>query len=262
MVEAVAATSLPTDEVAPPEVVAELLDLLAARPTYWRTLVHAVLQAPEAAVPGTASTTELFAGLWRGQDPDRAASSAVAGMTALGWLLFGEYWRTRPGPTPPTSGGWWPSRSRARSAPTVPDRPRPPEGRSRDQLSRSSLALPLAHDLQAGDAGQPEAVAGVVGPAGQGVPERGVGGPRQRLVADVPALAEGDPDRRPLRGVVPDASSGHQHPASHLEGQPRTVAAHRRRRHPPHPEVLRDQLELELGQRDGVDQHGRHVLVG
>lgn len=91
VVEAVAATSLPTDEVAPPEVVAELLELLAARPTYWRTLVHAVLQAPEVAVPGTASTTELFAGLWRGQDPDRAASSAVAGMTALGWLLFGEY---------------------------------------------------------------------------------------------------------------------------------------------------------------------------
>ena len=71
--------------------VAELLDLFADRPTYWRTLTHAVLQAPEAVVPGTASTTELFAGLWRGQDPDRAAASAVAGVTALGWLVFGGF---------------------------------------------------------------------------------------------------------------------------------------------------------------------------
>ena len=100
LVAAIAATDLPTGGPAPPEQVAALLDLLAERPTYWRTLVHAVLQTPEAAVPGTAQTTELFAGLWRGQDPDRAASSAVAGMTALGWLLFGGFMSEATGADP------------------------------------------------------------------------------------------------------------------------------------------------------------------
>ena len=71
--------------------VAELLDLLAARPSYWRTLVHAVLDSPEAALPGTALTTELFSGLWRDGDDERAVPTSVAGMTVLGWLIFGQF---------------------------------------------------------------------------------------------------------------------------------------------------------------------------
>ena len=69
VVAAVVESGLPTSGQAGGEVVAELLDLLAERPSYWRTLVHAVLDSPEAALPGTASTTELFSGLWRGATP-------------------------------------------------------------------------------------------------------------------------------------------------------------------------------------------------
>ena len=65
VVAAVLESGLPTSGQAGGEVVAELLDLLADHPSYWRTLVHAVLDSPEAALPGTASTTELFSGLWR-----------------------------------------------------------------------------------------------------------------------------------------------------------------------------------------------------
>ena len=90
VVAAVVESGLPTRGQAGTEVVAELLDLLADRPSYWRTLVHAVLDSPEAALPGTASTTELFSGLWRGSDAD-AAPVSVAGMTVLGWLIFGRF---------------------------------------------------------------------------------------------------------------------------------------------------------------------------
>src|SRR5688572_12140555 len=92
---AVVESGLPTSGQAGPEVVAELLNLLADRPSYWRTLVHAVLDSPEAAVPGTASTTELFSGLWRDspieEEKDRAVATSVAGMTVLGWLIFGRF---------------------------------------------------------------------------------------------------------------------------------------------------------------------------
>lgn len=95
VVAAVVESGLPTSGETGAEVVAELLDLLAARPSYWRTLVHAVLDSPEAALPGTASTTELFSGLWRGSDKeeekDRAVPTSVAGMTVLGWLIFGPF---------------------------------------------------------------------------------------------------------------------------------------------------------------------------
>ena len=91
VVAAVVASGLPTSGQAGAEVVAELLDLLADRPSYWRTLVHAILDSPEAALPGTASTTELFSGLWRDQDDDRAVPTSVAGMTVLGWLIFGRF---------------------------------------------------------------------------------------------------------------------------------------------------------------------------
>jgi AcrR family transcriptional regulator len=91
VVAAVAESGLPTSGSAPGEVVSRLLDVLADRPTYWRALVNAVLDAPEAAVPGTASTTELFSGLWRGGDAADADATAVAGATVLGWLIFGEF---------------------------------------------------------------------------------------------------------------------------------------------------------------------------
>ena len=91
VVAAIGSAGLPTSGAPPAEVVAALLDLLADRPSYWRTLVHAVLQAPEAAVPGTASTTELFSGLWRGADEERASATAVSGLTVLGWLLFRDF---------------------------------------------------------------------------------------------------------------------------------------------------------------------------
>jgi len=99
VVAAVVESGLPTSGRAGGEVVAKLLDLLAERPSYWRTLVHAVLDSPEAALPGTASTTELFSGLWRRGgnegdtegDADRAVSTSVAGMTVLGWLIFGQF---------------------------------------------------------------------------------------------------------------------------------------------------------------------------
>jgi AcrR family transcriptional regulator len=91
VVAAVLESGLPTSGQAGGDVVAELLDLLADHPSYWRTLVHAVLDSPEAALPGTASTTELFSGLWRNGDPDRAVDTSVAGMTVLGWLIFGRF---------------------------------------------------------------------------------------------------------------------------------------------------------------------------
>ncbi|MEO6472812.1 MAG: helix-turn-helix domain-containing protein [Aeromicrobium sp.] len=91
VVAAVVESGLPTRGQADPEVVAELLDLLADRPSYWRTLVHTVLDSPEAALPGTASTTELFSGLWRDDDTDRGVATSVAGLTVLGWLIFGRF---------------------------------------------------------------------------------------------------------------------------------------------------------------------------
>lgn len=77
---------------------AELLELLAGHPAYWRTLAQAVLEAPGAAAPGTAATTAPFRRLWEPTDehrpePDRerAAASALAGATTLGWLIFGTF---------------------------------------------------------------------------------------------------------------------------------------------------------------------------
>jgi AcrR family transcriptional regulator len=91
VVAAVVESNLPTSGIAGPDVIAEVLDLLAERPSYWRTLVHAVLDSPEAALPGTAATTELFAGLWREGDVERAVPTSVAGLTVLGWLIFGRF---------------------------------------------------------------------------------------------------------------------------------------------------------------------------
>ncbi len=91
VVAAVLDSALPTSGGTEPEIVIELLDLLAARPSYWRTLVHAVLDSPEAALPGTASTTELFAGLWRDGQADQAVATSTAGVTVLGWLIFGSF---------------------------------------------------------------------------------------------------------------------------------------------------------------------------
>jgi hypothetical protein len=100
VVAAIAESGLPTSGEVPAEVVAQLLDVLAARPSYWRTLVHAVLDTPEAAIPGTATTTELFSGFWRDADADRATPTAVAGMTVLGWLIFGRFMSETTGADP------------------------------------------------------------------------------------------------------------------------------------------------------------------
>jgi AcrR family transcriptional regulator len=100
VVAAVVESGLPTRGEAGGDVVAELLDLLAGRPSYWRTLVHAVLDSPEAALPGTASTTELFSGLWRDGDDERAVPTSVAGMTVLGWLIFGRFMTDATGADP------------------------------------------------------------------------------------------------------------------------------------------------------------------
>lgn len=100
VVAAVVESGLPTSGEAGGEVVAELLDLLAARPSYWRTLVHAVLDSPEAALPGTALTTELFSGLWRDADDERSVPTSVAGMTVLGWLIFGQFMTDATGADP------------------------------------------------------------------------------------------------------------------------------------------------------------------
>jgi AcrR family transcriptional regulator len=91
VVAAVTEAGLPTRGTAGADVVTELLEVLAARPSYWRALVHAVLDSPQAAVPGTAATTELFSGLWSGAEPDRAVSTSVAAVTTLGWLVFGRF---------------------------------------------------------------------------------------------------------------------------------------------------------------------------
>ena len=73
------------------EIIASLLEVLSDRPTYWRSLANAVLDEPDAAVPGTTRTTEMFAGLWRGGAPGSADATAVAGVTVLGWLIFGDF---------------------------------------------------------------------------------------------------------------------------------------------------------------------------
>ena len=91
VVAAVIASGLPTSGVAGADVVEDLLELLATRPSYWRTLVNAVLDTPEVALPGTASTTELFSGLWREAEGAGSVPTAVAGMTVLGWLIFGRF---------------------------------------------------------------------------------------------------------------------------------------------------------------------------
>ncbi len=100
VVKAVVESGLPTRGMASPDVVAELLDLLAESPSYWRTLVHAVLDSPESALPGTASTTELFSGLWRDSDPGDAVQTSVAGMSVLGWLIFGTFMSDATGADP------------------------------------------------------------------------------------------------------------------------------------------------------------------
>ncbi len=100
VVAAVIESGLPTSGEAGTDVVAELLDLLAESPSYWRTLVHAVLDSPEAALPGTASTTELFSGLWLDSHPDDAVQTSVAGMSVLGWLIFGKFMSEATGADP------------------------------------------------------------------------------------------------------------------------------------------------------------------
>jgi len=69
----------------------ELLELLADYPSYWRALLHAVVETPEVAVAGTDATTALFREMWRAGGPTNASRSALAGATALGYLVFGTF---------------------------------------------------------------------------------------------------------------------------------------------------------------------------
>ncbi len=63
--------------------------------------MHAVLDSPEAALPGTASTTELFSGLWRDSDPDNAVHDLRRRvMSVLGWLIFGKFMSEATGADP------------------------------------------------------------------------------------------------------------------------------------------------------------------
>jgi AcrR family transcriptional regulator len=73
------------------EGVAELLALLADYPSYWRALLHAVVETPEVAVDGTDATTALFREMWRAGGSTDPARSALAGATALGYLVFGAF---------------------------------------------------------------------------------------------------------------------------------------------------------------------------
>ena len=101
VVTAMLSSGLPlTADEADRESIAQLLDVLAERPSYWRTLIHAVLDSPEAAIPGTASTTELFAGLWQEADGDGATQTSLAGLTVLGWLIFGQFMADSTGADP------------------------------------------------------------------------------------------------------------------------------------------------------------------
>lgn len=69
----------------------ELLALLGDYPSFWRALVHAVVEDPEVAVAGTDATTSLFREFWRPDGPSTAPAAALAGLTGLGYLVFGEF---------------------------------------------------------------------------------------------------------------------------------------------------------------------------
>ena len=104
VVAAVVESGLPTSGQAGAEVVAELLDLLADRPSYWRTLVHAVLDSPEAALARhRVDDRALLRPLARQRpegDADQAVPTSVAGMTVLGWLIFGRFMTDATGADP------------------------------------------------------------------------------------------------------------------------------------------------------------------
>lgn len=69
-----------------------VVGVLAEHPLLARALVHAVLSAPGAAVPGTAATTAVFGGLWAGAAASAPAEdAALAGAAVLGWLVFGDF---------------------------------------------------------------------------------------------------------------------------------------------------------------------------
>jgi AcrR family transcriptional regulator len=79
---------------------AELLELLAGFPSYWRALLHAVVETPEVAVAGTDATTALFREMWRAGGSTDPARSALAGASALGYLVFGAFMSETTGADP------------------------------------------------------------------------------------------------------------------------------------------------------------------
>ena len=63
-------------------------------------MVSGVRDAPAGGGRGPAATTELFRALWRDTEPELATTSAVAGATALGWLIFGTFMSEATGADP------------------------------------------------------------------------------------------------------------------------------------------------------------------
>ena len=112
-----------------------------------------------------------------------------------------------------------------------------------------------------GDAAQAAVVVEVAGPGLEGGPEEFVGRPRERVVAVAPGRAEADPDRGPLGGVVPVAAVALEQPAADLEGRPRAVGADRGGPDRPHTQIERHELEFEVPEDPGIDQHRGDVLV-
>ena len=53
--------------------------------------MHAVLDSPEAATPGTASTTELFSGLWSGGEAGQCGRHRGGRVDGAGLAVFGEF---------------------------------------------------------------------------------------------------------------------------------------------------------------------------
>src|SRR5450631_1325456 len=118
----------------------------------------------------------------------------------------------------------------------------------------------LSRNAEARYAAQPQVVADVLRVLGELVPQGGVRRPGNRIVAVEPALAEGDPHQRPVRGVFPPPVAPVDQRAANLERRSGGVGEGGCRMHRPNPEIVRHQVELEVIENGGIDQRRRHVL--
>jgi AcrR family transcriptional regulator len=77
--------------------IVDVLRQLQSRPTYWRILARAVLDAPQLLEPGRTSAASTVLAMLSGSDervePDATTrtAAAVAGSLALGWIVFGDH---------------------------------------------------------------------------------------------------------------------------------------------------------------------------